>query len=125
MTWSHYSELLGIEDENKRSFYQKESENSNWSVRELKRQIKTSLYERLLLSKKDGHKEEILKLALSGNEIASAKDVVKDPYVFEFLGIPEDKSMLESDLEQALITQIENTNRKVFARAWKRFYVCW
>lgn len=61
----------------------------------------------LLLSKEDGHKEEILKLALSGNEIASAKDVVKDPYVFEFLGIPEDKSMLESDLEQALITQIE------------------
>lgn len=107
LTWSHYSELLGIEDENKRSFYQKESESANWSVRELKRQIKTSLYERLLLSKENGHKEEILKLALTGNEIVSPKDIVKDPYVFEFLGIPEDKPMLESDLEKALVTQIE------------------
>lgn len=107
LTWSHYSELLGIEDENKRSFYQKESESANWSVRELKRQIKTSLYERLLLSKENGHNEEILKLALTGNEIVSPKDIVKDPYVFEFLGIPEDKPMLESDLEKALVTQIE------------------
>ena len=107
LTWSHYCELLGIEDENKRNFYLKESENSNWSVRELKRQIKTSLYERLLLSKKDRHKEEVLKLALSGNEIESPRDMVKDPYVFEFLGIPEDKPMLESDLEKALIKQIE------------------
>lgn len=87
LTWSHYSELLSIEEENKRSFYQKESENSRWSVRELKRQIKTSLFERLLLSKEDEHKKEVLKLALSGNEIASPKDIVKDPYVFEFLVI--------------------------------------
>lgn len=107
LTWSHYCELLGIEDENKRGFYLKESENANWTVRELKRQIKTSLYERLLLSKKDGHKEEVLKLALIGNELDSPKDMVKDPYVFEFLGIPEDKPMLESDLEEALIAQIE------------------
>ncbi len=78
----------------KRSFYQKESENANWSVRELKRQIKTSLYERLLLSKEDDHKKEVLKLALRGNEIASPKDIVKDPYVFEFLGISEHKPML-------------------------------
>lgn len=107
LTWSHYCEFLGIEDENKRSFYQKESENANWSVRELKRQIQTSLYERLLLSKDDCHKEEVLKLSLSGNEIVSPKDIIKDPYVFEFLGIPEDKPMLESDLEKALIRQIE------------------
>lgn len=107
LTWSHYCELLGIEDDCKRSFYQIESENANWSVRELKRQIKTSLYERLLLSKEDGHREEVLKLASSGHKIDSPKDIVKDPYVFEFLGIPEDKPMLESDLEKALIRQME------------------
>lgn len=65
LTWSHYCELLGIEDDKKRSFYQKESENANWSVRELKRQIKTSLYERLLLSKETEHKKRVLELALS------------------------------------------------------------
>ncbi len=97
LTWSHYCEFLYIDDKNKRSFYQKKSENANWSVRELKRQIKTSLYERLLLSKEDGHKEEVLKLALSGNELTSPSDIVKDPYVFEFLGIPDNKTMIESD----------------------------
>lgn len=76
LTWSHYSELLGIEDENKRSFYQKETENANWSVRELKRQIRTTLYERLILSKGDNHKEEVSKLALCGNEISLPKDIV-------------------------------------------------
>jgi len=107
LTWFHYCELLGIEDDNKRSFYQKETENSGWSVRELKRQIKTSLYERLLLSKGDDHKSRVLELALTGNEINTPKDLVKDPYVFEFLGLPEEKPVLERDLEKALIRQIE------------------
>lgn len=107
LTWSHYCELLGIEDEHKRSFYEKESENSNWSVRELKRQMKTSLYERLILSQGNDHKKKVLALATSGNEINTPNDIVKDPYVFEFLGIPENKPMLESDLEKALIVQIE------------------
>ncbi|MDO5650196.1 MAG: DUF1016 N-terminal domain-containing protein [Gallicola sp.] len=69
LTWSHYCELLGIEDELRRSFYQKESENANWSVRELKRQIKTSLFERLILSQGDEHKEKVLELALVGNAV--------------------------------------------------------
>lgn len=107
LTWPHYCELLGIEDEQKRSFYEKESENSNWSVRELKQQMKISLYERLILSSGDDHKKKVLELASSGNEINTPKDIIKDPYVFEFLGIPEDKPMLESDLEKALIAQIE------------------
>ncbi len=107
LTWSHYCELLGVEDEQKRSFYEKESENSNWSVRELKRQMQTSLYERLLLSQGDDHKKKVLELATNGNEINTPKDIIKDPYVFEFLGIPEDKPMLESNLEKALIAQIE------------------
>lgn len=108
LTWSHYCELLGIEDENKRSFYQKETENAGWSVREMKRQIKTSLYERLLLSKGNDHKTRVLELALGGNEINTPDDLVKDPYVFEFLGLPEDKPIIESELEIALIQHIEN-----------------
>lgn len=107
LSWSHYCELLSIDDKNKRSFYEKEAIHSNWSVRELKRQIKTSLFERLLLSSGDENKEKVLELALKGNEINRASDVVKDPYVFEFLGIPEEKPIMESDLEKALVTHIE------------------
>ena len=107
LTWSHYCELLSISDEKKRSFYEKESINANWSVRELKRQIKTSLFERLVLSAGEENKEKVLDLALKGNEINKAADIVKDPYVFEFLGLPEEKPMMESDLEKALIDHIE------------------
>ena len=107
LSWSHYCELLSISNEQKRSFYEKETINANWSVRELKRQIKTSLFERLLLSSGDENKEKVLELALKGNEINKASDVVKDPYVFEFLGLPEEKPIMESDLEKALIAHIE------------------
>lgn len=107
LSWSHYCELLSVTDKDKRSFYEKEAINSNWSVRELRRQISTSLYERLLLSKGDVNKQQVLDLSLKGVEIAEPKDIIKDPYVFEFLGIPEDKPMMESDLEKALIQQIE------------------
>ena len=98
LSWSHYCELLSISNEKKRSFYEKETILSNWSVRELKRQIKTSLFERLLLSSGDENKEKVLDLALKGNEINNASDIVKDPYVFEFLGLPEEKLVMESDL---------------------------
>lgn len=107
LSWSHYCELLSVAGKDKRSFYEKEAINSNWSVRELKRQISTSLYERLLLSKGDVNKQQVLDLSLKGIEIAEPKDIIKDPYVFEFLGIPEDKPVMESDLEKALIQQIE------------------
>lgn len=107
LSWSHYCELLSITDENKRSFYEKESINSGWSVRELKRQIDSSLYERLLLSSGDANKEKILSLAQKGIEINQPADIIRDPYVFEFLGVPENKPILESDLENALVVQIE------------------
>ncbi len=107
LSWSHYCELLSISDPDKRSFYEKESVNSGWSVRELKRQIATSLYERLLLSEGKTNKEKVLALAEKGVELTSPEDIIKDPYVFEFLGIPENKPMLESDLEKALVQQIE------------------
>lgn len=107
LSWSHYCELLSISDTDKRSFYEKEAVNSNWSVRELKRQIESSLYERLLLSRGEVNKDKVLALALKGNEISTPADIIRDPYVFEFLGLPEDKPFMESDLERALVQQIE------------------
>ena len=107
LTWSHYCELLSISDPDKRSFYENEAVSSGWSVRELKRQIESSLFERLLLSRENANKEQVLALALHGNEISEPADIIRDPYVFEFLGLPEDKPVMESDLEQALVQQIE------------------
>jgi len=107
LSWSHFCELLSISDPDKRSFYEKEALNANWSVRELKRQIESSLFERLLLSRGDVNKEQVLALAHHGNEIAQPADLIRDPYVFEFLGLPEDKPVMESDLERALVQQIE------------------
>lgn len=108
LTWSHYSELLIIEDQSKRNFYKKEAENSSWSVRELKRQIDSSLYERLLLSSGKANKEKVKELAEKGQILAKPEDVVKDPYVFEFLGLPENKPILEKDLEKRLVRHIED-----------------
>ncbi|GFI46790.1 putative nuclease YhcG [Lachnospiraceae bacterium] len=78
-----------------------------WSIRELKYQISTSLYKRLLLSEGKTNKETVLALAEKGIEMAMPLDMIKDPYVFEFLGVPENKPVLESDLEKALVAQIE------------------
>jgi predicted nuclease of restriction endonuclease-like (RecB) superfamily len=88
---------------NKKNFYEKETINSNWSVRELKRQVDTSLYERVLLSEGNSNKEKVLKLANNGIEIKEAEDIVEEPYVFEFLGVPENKPLLEKELEYKLI----------------------
>lgn len=105
--WSHYCELLTITDSDKRSFYKKEAINANWSVRELKRQIDSSLFERLILSRGESNKEQVLALAMKGNDVAKPSDIIKDPYVFEFLGLPEDKPVMEKDLERALLRQLE------------------
>ena len=78
LSWSHYCELLSISDPDKRSFYEKEAINANWSVRELKRQVDSSLFERLLLSRGDANKEQVLALALKGNEIAEPADVIRE-----------------------------------------------
>ncbi|EFY07819.1 PDDEXK nuclease domain-containing protein [Succinatimonas hippei] len=107
LSWAHYCVLLTISDPYKRSFYEKESVYANWSVRELKRQIESSLFERLMLSQGEANKEKLLSLALKDNEISQPKDILQDPHVFEFLGIPEDKTLVESDLEKALVQQIK------------------
>jgi predicted nuclease of restriction endonuclease-like (RecB) superfamily len=108
LNWSHICELLIIEDKDKRKFYEKEIVNSNWSIRELKRQLNSSLYERLLLSEGKPNKEKVLNLAKKGQELAKPEDIIKSPYVFEFLGVPENKPLLEKDLESKLIRHIED-----------------
>ena len=108
LSWSHYCELLILSDPDRRSFYERECERSGWSVRELKRQISTSLFERLLLSNGKANKEKVYALAEKGQELAAPEDLVKDPYVFEFLGLPENKPIMESELEKALVRQIED-----------------
>ena len=107
LSFTHYCELFSVSDKNARSFYEQEAQNSNWSVRELKRQINTSLFERLLLSDGNSNKGKVLALASQGMQYSKPSDILKDPYVFEFLGIPENKPMLEKDLEKALIVKIE------------------
>lgn len=108
LSWSHYGELLSIADSDKRSFYEKECIASGWSVRELKRQKESALFERLLLSKGNANKEQVLSLATKGVDYSKPEDIIRDPYVFEFLGIPENKPFLESDLEAALVRRIES-----------------
>jgi predicted nuclease of restriction endonuclease-like (RecB) superfamily len=99
---------LIISDKDKRAFYEQECVNSAWSVRELKRQIETSLFERLLLSDGKTNKETVLALSREGIAISRPEDILKDPYVFEFLGAREEKPILEKDLELKLIRHIED-----------------
>ena len=106
LSWSHYCYLIYIEDDNERNFYEKECINSKWSKRELKRQIDSALYQRLLLSNGKVNKEKVLELSRKGHSINNAIDILKEPYVFEFLGIKENKPLLESDLEKNLINHL-------------------
>ena len=84
LSWSHYCELLTVTDADKRSFYEKEAINSGWSVRELKRQIDSSLFERLLLSKGEANKDTVMALARKGIEIAIPEDIIRDPMCLSF-----------------------------------------
>ncbi|MBK9458497.1 MAG: DUF1016 family protein [Sphingobacteriales bacterium] len=105
LTWSHYTVLLGVSDLSARGFYEKQAELEHWSSRVLKRQIQSGLFMRLALSKdKDG----VLQLAKEGQTIQEAQDIVKDPYVLEFLGIPEDERLTEKGLESKLIFHLQN-----------------
>lgn len=108
LSWSHICELLILENKEKRSFYEKKIVNSAWSIREMKRQIDSSLFERLILSSGKANKEKVLELVQKGQKIAKAEDLLKNPYVFEFLGIPENKPLLEKDLEAKLLRHIED-----------------
>lgn len=103
LNWSHYAELLSISNDLARSFYEKQCINENWSVRELKRQRNTGLFERLAISK---DKKGVLKLSQQGQLVEKAEDVVKDPYVFEFLKMQEPQVYSGKDLEKKLIDNL-------------------
>lgn len=105
LSWSHYLKLMRIDDENERKFYEIESYKNNWSLRELNRQYDTALFTRLALSR---DKNEILKLAIQGQAIEKPNDAIKDPYILEFIGLPENASYSESELEQKLIDRLEH-----------------
>ncbi len=105
LSWSHYVTLLRVKDSNEHSFYEIESAQNNWSVRELKRQIDSGLFERLALSK---DKKKVKQLAEKGQLIEKPEDVIKSPYVLEFLGLDEKAAYTESDLETAIINKIEH-----------------
>lgn len=105
LSWTHYVFLLGVKNPDERSFYEIESTGQNWTVRELKRQFNSGLYERLALSRdKDG----IRRLAQEGQILTQPKDLLKEPLVLEFLGLSEQARYSESDLESAIISQIEH-----------------
>lgn len=105
LSWSHYVILCRIKNDDERSFYEIETAQSNWGVRELQRQFDTSLYERLALSK---NKIQVKQLASKGQIIERAEDVIKTPYVLEFLGLDGKASYTENDLETAIINKIEH-----------------
>ena len=104
LTWAHYLELLKIDMDLERSFYEKQSILEGWTIRELKRQKKTSLFLRLAASQ---DKEGILKLAEQGRIVETPTDILRDPYVLEFLKVPEPYQLKELDLEKRLITHFQ------------------
>ena len=104
LSWSHYLILMRIEDINARNFYEIEAFENNWSLRELKRQVNSSLYERLVLSK---DKEKVKELAVKGQIIEKVQDVIKDPYILEFFGLDEKSDYSENKLETEIINKLE------------------
>ena len=105
LSWSHYVYLLGIKNPDERNFYEIEATSQNWTLRELKRQFDSSIYERLALSRDQAG---IRQLAQEGQIVSQPKDVLKEPLVLEFLGLNEQARFSESDLETAIINQIEH-----------------
>ena len=104
ISWSHYSFLMRIKNEIERQFYEVESFQNQWSVRELERQFNTGLFERLAVGK---NKSEIMRLAKEGQIVEKPKDLMKDPLILDFLGLEGNSNYTETELETAIINQIE------------------
>ena len=105
LSWTHYIQLLKIQNDDERSFYEIEAAQNNWSVRELNRQFNSALYERLAISK---DKKGIKELAKKGQQVAKTTDILKSHYVLEFLDLKEDYRYSETDLETAIINKLEH-----------------
>jgi predicted nuclease of restriction endonuclease-like (RecB) superfamily len=104
LPWTHFIELIRMDDQLKRAFYEVEALRNRWSVRELKRQINSLLYERVGLSR---DQEGVLALAKEGELVTTPTEMVRDPYVFEFLGLKRAALYTESHLEQALLDHLQ------------------
>lgn len=105
LSWSHYVELISISRDEARQFYALEASSNKWTIRELRRQIDSFLYDRLAKAK---DKEQVLALAHKGQEINNPQDAIKDPLILEFLGIPEPHKLSENSLESALLNNLQN-----------------
>jgi len=105
LSWTHYLLLMRVGNDDERRFYEIETASQNWSVRELERQFNSALYERLSLSRNKG---KVKDLSRKGHVIEVAADVIKEPYVLEFLGLKEESAFSENDLETAIINRIEH-----------------
>lgn len=104
VSWTHLVRLMSIKNENERSFYMIETAENNWSVRELNRQIDSALFERLLINK---NSETLDKISNKGQQLLEAEDLLKEPYVLEFLGLEVKNNFSESELETAIIDNLE------------------
>jgi len=104
LSWSQYKLLIRIDNQDKRDFYIAETVKNNWTVRQLERQIYSSLYERLLLS---NDKESVLAVAKNKKQPSDGKEIIKDPMFLEFLGLKREASYYERDLENAIITHLQ------------------
>jgi len=110
LSWSHYAFLVGVSDEAARSFYEIEATRGHWSLKELRRQFDSALYERLALSRdKDG----VRALAERGQIVSRPEEALKDPYVLEFLGLDEQAGYSESDLEARIIDKLQQFLREL------------
>ena len=104
LSWSHYLVLMRIKDEDERRFYEIESYKRDWSVRQLKREYGSSLYERLALSR---DKDEVMRLSTEGQIVEKPQDIIKDPLALEFIGIKPDSTYSETGLENAIINKLQ------------------
>ena len=105
LSWTHYRLLISLDDENARNFYIKEAVDGNWSVRQLEREIHTFSYQRYLASRGN---HDVVEDTAKKEEGINPKDIIKDPYVLDFVGLKPDSSFYEKDLEQALITHLSD-----------------
>ncbi|MBF9254232.1 DUF1016 family protein [Pontibacter sp. 172403-2] len=105
LSWSHYIKLMRIENPDERRFYEIESIQNNWTLKELQRQFDSALYERLALSR---DKEKVKQLSEKGQQLHQPQDLIKDPYVLEFLGLKEETAYSESKLENHIIDELQH-----------------
>lgn len=107
LSWTHYRLIMRIEREDAKAFYMKEAIECNWSTRTLERQVNSLYFERMVMTKQEEGKKLVKAEAETKKVPMQAKDIIKDPYVLEFLDLKENKKFSESELEQGLIDKLQ------------------